>query len=106
MPVGEAGEQSFVSGKQARRGFGDDALGEIKAAGGIQGNHKHAAQDAAEERGNPLRAVLSPEHDAVTSDDLAAHQLGGKALGEVGKIGVGGDCRRLPRWTTTALWVP
>jgi hypothetical protein len=31
---------------------------------------------------------LSPEHDAVAGDDVAPHQFGGKALGQVCEAGI------------------
>ncbi len=87
----EAGEQRLVSGQQAGLGFRDDALGEVEAAAGIQRNDEYAAQHAAEECRNPLRAVLSPQHHALAAADLAPHQLGGKALRQGCQIAVGGN---------------
>ncbi len=92
LPVVESRESSDWSpDEQAGLGFRDDALGEIEAAAGIQRNNEHTAQHAAKECGDPLRAVLSPEHDAVAGDDLAPHQFGGKTLCQICEFSVGGN---------------
>jgi hypothetical protein len=69
----------------------DDAIREVQGSGGIERDHDDATLDAAEECAHPLKAVLSPDDDALAEGDFAANQLRGEAIGEVGDLIPRGD---------------
>jgi hypothetical protein len=69
---------------------GDDVGGELGRAGGVEWDGEDAAQQAAEEGGDPVGGVFAPEDDAVAGDEVAAVEFGGEAAGEGGEIGVAG----------------
>ena len=76
---------------------GDDAGGEVGRAGGVERDGDDSAEEAAEEDGDPLGGVVSPEDDAVAGEDVAAVELGGEAAGEGWRVRHrwwrSGDCR-------------
>jgi len=79
-----------VGDQQPGTGIGDDAGGEFGRAGGVERDGENSAQQAAEEYGDPLGGVGTPEDDAVAGSDVAAVELGGEAAGERGELAVGG----------------
>jgi hypothetical protein len=102
---GEGGEMGGVGEDELGGDVGDDARGELGRAGGVEWNGEDAAQQAAEEGGDPLGGVVSPEDDTLAGGDTATVEFGGKSSGESGEFGVGGrvaayaaiaDDRRLP----------
>jgi hypothetical protein len=67
-----------------------DAQGKFRRSIGVQRHGQHAAQDAAMESGNPLRAVFSPEQNPVARADAALGQQGGKTPREARNFAVTG----------------
>src|ERR1700728_4092115 len=76
-------QQSHVPNHQTRLRVFDDAIGEVESAGWIQRNGDDAALHAAKEPTHPLRAILTPDDDALPDRDLSWHQFSRDAIREV-----------------------
>ena len=67
----------------------EDAMDEVEGGAVVHGDDDYAAEDRAEERGDPLGGVFAPDHDAVAFDDAARGEAAGEGMGEVEDLGVG-----------------
>ena len=70
--------------------FGDDAMGEVGGAGGVERDGEDAAEETAEECGDPVGGVFAPEDDTLAGEDAATFELGGEPACELGEVAVGG----------------
>ncbi len=84
-------QQQSVAHGQLGPHIGADPAGKIGASVCVQRNRQHPAHHAAVEGGDPLRAVLGPQQNAVAGLDVALDEQGGKAAGQSGQLRVGGD---------------
>ena len=75
-------QQQRVAHRQFGIDVGGHASGKFGGAVGVERNGQHAAQQAAVKGGNPLRAVLSPDQDAVALDDASRGQKRSETAGE------------------------
>ena len=71
-------EQQRIADRQLGLHVGRHARGKLRCTVGVQRHRQHPAQDAAMEGRDPLRAVFSPEQNAVARSDAALGQQGGK----------------------------
>jgi hypothetical protein len=88
--TGEMVDEAGVADDEFGCDVFDDSGSEFRRARGVERNDDDAAEEAAEESGDPVGGVGSPEHEALAGGDAAAVEFGGETAGEMGEFAVSG----------------
>ena len=84
-------EQESIADGEFGSDVSGDAGGEFRGSVGVERNGQHAAQQAAVEGGDPLRAVFGPKEHTVAGLDAPLGQQRGKTASQARDLTVGGD---------------